>query len=117
MAQGIYTTRPLIVAAGDSLDATVSPYCVSFDEILPASVNLDAAVTPTATISPVGLTISDLAVNATEYADNDSTTCPVGRGVIFVKSGGSRRVTYTATITAALTGGGTLDVLCPIEVR
>jgi len=117
MVQGIYTSQPLIVAAGDALDVSISPYCVSFDTVLPSTVNLDAAVTPTASVSPSGITLSGLAVNASEYTDNDGSTCAAGRGVVFVKTGGSRRQDYTATITAGLVGGGTIDVLVVIEVR
>jgi len=117
MAQGIYTTSPLVVAPGDALDASISPYCVSFDTVLPSTVNLDSAVTPTASVTPAGITLSGWAVNGSEYTDNDGSTCAAGRGVVFVKTGGSRRQDYTATITAGLVGGGTIDVLVVIEVR
>jgi len=117
MVQGIYTTAPLVVAPGDALDVSVSPYCVSFDTVLPSTVNLDSAVTPTASVTPAGITLSGWAVNASEYLDNDGSSCAANRGVIFVKAGGTGGQNYTATITAALVGGGTIDVLCPIEVH
>ncbi len=118
MPQGIFTTRPIVVAADDALDSGEMPYCVSFADILPAAVDLDSAVTPTASVSPSGITLASLAVHVGTFTDNDGvTTCAAGNGVEFVKSSGTAGQTYTATIQATTDGGSVLAVLVPIEVH
>ena len=118
MPQGIYTTRPIVVAADDALDSGEMPYCVSFADILPSTVDLDSAVTPTASVTPSGLTLASLGVNVGVFTDNDGvTTCAAGKGVEFVKTSGTAGQTYTATIQATTDGGSVLAVLVPIEVH
>ena len=119
MPQGIYTTRPIVVAADDALDSGEMPYCVSFADILPAAVDLDSSVTPTASVSPSGgITLASLGVNVGTFTDNDGvTTCAAGKGVEFVKTSGTAGQTYTATIQATTDGGSVLAVLVPIEVH
>ena len=73
--------------------------------------------TPTVTVTPTGMTAGAPTINTAPFTNAKRGTCEIGKGVLFLLSGGTAGSDYSVSVQCGTSLGQTLEGTIPVYVR